>query len=90
MAEPVPYKKSKLGIDGIDAVVYVRNLQKVDGKAEFKTKHEGITYCFSSKENLELFVRNTKQYLPQFEGSCAFTYGLFGGLVAGWRAHIGA
>ena len=69
-------RKSTLGIEGFDPVAYFVNGQPRLGKIEFKHQFKGLTYCFSTKENMDKFVKKPDDYLPQFGGVCAFGYPL--------------
>lgn len=52
------YKNDKYIIDNFNNVIITRTFSKLFGLASFR-----IGYCFSSKENVEIFKR-TAQYLP--------------------------
>ena len=42
------------------------------GLTNFSHQHNGVTYRFSSKENLERFIKNPTRYLPAYGGWCAW------------------
>lgn len=71
--------KSRLNLDkegriakGYDVVAYFNESKPVKGKEEFKLVHDGATYLFSSKENLESFKASPEKYVPAFNGYCAY------------------
>ena len=41
-------------------------------RATSRPRHEGATYLFASKENLETFKKNPGRYAPAYNGYCAF------------------
>ncbi|MEP1093461.1 MAG: YHS domain-containing (seleno)protein [Cyclobacteriaceae bacterium] len=57
---------------GYDLVNYFTTNTAARGTKQFSTEHEGATYYFSSQENMDAFKANPHQYLPQFDGYCAF------------------
>ncbi len=63
--------KNNLALEGYDAVSYFKNKPQ-KGEAKFATTHNGITYYFASKENLETFKSNTEKYEPAYGGWCAY------------------
>lgn len=60
--------------NGYDVVTYF-NHQAVEGKKQFSTEFDGVKYMFSSQENLSTFLKNPKQYIPQYGGYCAYAVG---------------
>lgn len=73
-AQIAPIDDNGLAIGGYDVVAYFSGTAK-KGFEAYSTKHNKTTYQFSSKENLEAFKKNPKQYLPQFDGYCAWGVG---------------
>jgi len=63
---------SQLALDGYDVVAYFTNHKAQKGSPSFEKIHHGQTYRFASKEHMNLFVENPAQYLPQYDGFCAF------------------
>ena len=58
---------------GYDVVSYFQaNTPKI-GKPELTAIHDGISYRFSSEENLQKFFTNPNKYIPQFGGWCSMT-----------------
>ena len=66
---------SGLAIQGYDPVAYFNSHKATKGKKEFSTNHNGVTYYFTSKQNMEEFTRSPARYEPQFGGWCAFAMG---------------
>jgi len=63
---------SDKAIRGYDTVAYFTEGKPVKGSNEFSTEHNGATWLFSSKRNLELFLADPTQYAPQYGGYCAY------------------
>ncbi len=61
-----------LAIEGYDPVAYFRQGKATPGKAAIATEFEGVTYRFSSKENLEAFEAEPDRYRPAYGGWCAW------------------
>ena len=63
-----------VALSGYDALTYFQGkLQK--GKKEYSYTQEGITYQFTSANNLEIFKKNPSKYEQQFGGWCAYAMG---------------
>jgi YHS domain-containing protein len=75
------YTKKGYAIEGYDVVAYFSN-KAVEGKNEFTTTYDGVKFKFSTKENLELFTKAPKNYLPQYGGYCAYAVGAKGKKVS--------
>lgn len=60
------------GIQGYDPVSYIKSNAAVVGKDQLKFQHDGVTYKFSSQENLDLFKKEPAKYLPAYNGWCAY------------------
>ena len=69
-------------LSGVDVVSYFQinaitpqtvytNYQPLMGDSAFQTIYMGYTYYFSSQINLDLFLENPNNYVPQFGGWCA-------------------
>jgi YHS domain-containing protein len=63
--------------EGYDVVSYFNNKAE-KGNKEFTTEFDGAKFRFSSKENLDLFKKYPKKYVPQYGGYCAYAIGLKG------------
>ena len=72
----------KKAVSGYDTVAYFTQGKPVKGSDKFKTEHNGATWLFSSKENLDAFVANPSKYAPQYGGHCAFAIGEYNDLVS--------
>jgi Uncharacterized conserved protein len=73
-AQVEPVDKKGLAIGGYDVVAYFSN-QPIKGQPSFTATYHSATYQFSSKDNLETFKKNPSQYIPQFDGYCAWGVG---------------
>ena len=58
--------------EGYDVVSYFINKQPLNGKKKFQTTFDGAKFKFSSAKNLELFKADSKKYIPQYGGYCAY------------------
>lgn len=63
---------SSEAIGGYDAVAYFTDGEPVKGSDAFKTEWKGVTWKFSSAENLEAFEEDPEAYAPQYGGYCAW------------------
>lgn len=70
-AQIAPIDDSGIAIGGYDVVAYFSG-EAEKGIETYSTKHNGATYHFSTKANLAAFQKNANQYLPQFDGYCAW------------------
>jgi YHS domain-containing protein len=66
--------------EGYDVVSYFNNKAE-KGNREFTTEFDGVKFKFSSKENLEIFKKSPKKYIPQYGGYCAYALGVKAGKV---------
>lgn len=57
---------------GYDAVAYQTESKAVQGNGNHAIHHDGLTYLFSSKKNAKTFKKNPEQYVPAYNGYCAF------------------
>ena len=66
--------KNKNGVanQGYDVVNYFTTNTAERGSKDYATKHNDATYYFVSAENLKIFKVNPNNYVPQFDGYCAF------------------
>ena len=71
-------EKTGLAIEGYDPVAYLTSNKAVEGKKEFSTEYEGITYRFATVQNLDTFKANPEKYEPQYGGWCAYAMGAKG------------
>lgn len=75
------YTKKGVVAKGYDVVSYFSNEAK-EGSKDFSTKYDGVSFYFSSKENLETFQKSPKKYVPQYGGFCAYAMGVKGSKVS--------
>lgn len=59
---------------GYDVTEYFNN-KAIEGNTAFTTSHDGVKYKFASQENLDKFLANPTQYIPQYGGFCAYAVG---------------
>ncbi|WP_422089812.1 YHS domain-containing (seleno)protein [Tenacibaculum ovolyticum] len=60
--------------NGYDVVAYFSN-KAVKGNKKIKATHDGVSFLFSSQENLNLFKKDPKKYIPKYGGFCAYAIG---------------
>jgi YHS domain-containing protein len=75
------YVKKGAVAKGYDVVSYFNN-EATQGTQEFSTEYDGVTFYFSSQENLETFKKNPTKYVPQYGGFCAYAMGVKGSKVS--------
>ena len=61
--------------EGYDVVSYFNNKAE-KGNKEFTAEFDGVKFKFSSKDNLEIFKKSPKKYIPQYGGYCAYAVGV--------------
>jgi YHS domain-containing protein len=66
--------KKGYAIEGYDVVSYF-NHKPTEGLKNHVTEVNGVTFKFSSEENLKLFKKNPQKYIPQYGGYCAYAIG---------------
>lgn len=66
------YSHSTPAVQGYDVVTYQTDKRPLRGNGHFVATHNGATYQFSSKENMEIFKANPDKYVPAYNGYCAF------------------
>ncbi|NDV42950.1 YHS domain-containing (seleno)protein [Flagellimonas sediminis] len=66
-----PVDKNGLAIGGYDVVAYFSGAAQ-KGSKSYTAKHNGATYYFASKANRDAFTKAPSNYLPQFDGYCAW------------------
>ncbi len=71
-AKILPNTEDKIGVHGYDPVSYLAESSAREGKKEFQSNHDGVTYYFSSKKNLDLFKATPEKYAPAYGGWCAY------------------
>jgi YHS domain-containing protein len=73
---------NNLAISGYDPVAYFTSKKAIKGKSTYSVTEKNVTYYFSSKENLETFVKNPSAYEPEYGGWCAYAMGATGEKVS--------
>lgn len=73
-AQTAPVDDNGLAIGGYDVVAYFSGTAQI-GSAAHSAEYNGVTYHFASKENLAAFEGKPTNYLPQFDGYCAWGVG---------------
>ena len=66
------YTHSTPAVQGYDVVTYHTDKRPLRGNGNYVANHDGATYLFSSKSNLETFEANPAKYVPAYNGYCAF------------------
>src|SRR5690348_9253099 len=74
--------KNGLAIEGYDPVAYFTVGKAIEGKKQWATISDGITYYFSSAANRDLFQKDPVKYQPQYGGWCAYAMGNTGEKVS--------
>ena len=72
--------KNGLALKGYDPVAYFSGTAK-KGDKKYAHSVEGVTYYFSSAENLKKFKAKPAQYEPQYGGWCAYAFAIDKGKV---------
>jgi len=57
--------------EGYDVVSYFEN-KAVEGSKKYTTTYDGAKYKFISQAHLDTFKSNSKHYVPQYGGYCAY------------------
>jgi YHS domain-containing protein len=70
---PHPCSPDGVAVGGYDLVSYHQGGGPLEGSADIELQREGLTYRFSSEENLQRFLANPESYLPRYQGWCATT-----------------
>ena len=65
-----------VAIRGTDPVAYFTEAQPVEGKPEFQTDYQGVTWRFASAENRDAFIADPQKYSPAYGGYCAYALSL--------------
>ncbi len=64
--------KNGIAIQGYDPVAYFTENKAVEGSEKISHSQAGVTYYFASAKNKQLFIKNPKQYEPEYGGYCAY------------------
>lgn len=68
-------------INGYDPVSYQVQNKAIKGKSEINYSYNGVKILFSSQENKNKFIKNTKKMIPAYKGWCAYAMAGKGELV---------
>ena len=66
------YSKSTTGVQGYDLVSYHTGEKPLRGNGNHLAEYQGVTYLFINDTNKKKFQKNPKQYVPAYNGYCAF------------------
>ncbi len=61
-----------VAVGGYDPVAYFKDGAPKDGSDAFTTEWQGVTWRFSSAENLAAFQQAPQSFAPQYGGYCAY------------------
>lgn len=64
--------ENNVAINGYDLITYFTKAEAIRGSIEYSTDFDGVTYYFSSADNLAMFKEAPEKYLPKYGGFCAF------------------
>jgi YHS domain-containing protein len=64
--------KSRLALDGYDAVAYFKTAKPAKGSAQHVVTWNGAAWQFASAENKAAFEASPQAYAPQYGGYCAW------------------
>lgn len=82
------YVPDGYGVSGYDPVAYFNAGAPTEGNSQYTAKYDGVTYKFSSNDNLEAFQKDPSAYLPAYGGYCAFGTAMgrkFSGDPTAWK-----
>jgi len=66
---------SNVAISGYDPVSYYAGKAPKEGEEKWAWDYAGVTYLFSSPDNLEMFKSQPEDYEPQYGGWCSYAMG---------------
>lgn len=66
------YAHSTPAVQGYDVVSYHNAKRPLRGNGHFVAVHDGAVYQFANEDNLNTFKANPAQYVPAYNGYCAF------------------
>jgi len=64
--------KNGVVLDGYDVVSYRTEDKATKGLPKLSAKYDNVTFNFSTKKHLDMFVKNPKLYAPKYNGFCAW------------------
>ena len=66
------FNPSNQAVRGYDPVAYFTEGKPVKGEQSLTYHWKDANWYFSSKENLDSFMKNPEKYAPQYGGYCAY------------------
>lgn len=72
LLQPVFAKQADPAIQGYDVVSYFTDNKARAGSTDYSYSHKGKTWWFSSAKNRQIFTKAPENYLPQYDGFCAY------------------
>ena len=77
-AQSIDYNTKKgYAANGYDVVSYFDG-KALEGQKEFTAEYDGVNYKFSNATNLKKFKADSKAYLPEYGGYCAYAVAVSG------------
>ena len=70
-ADTLQYATDRGAIDGYDTVSYFTNGRPERGNPNITAEWNGVEWHFASQENRDAFIKDPKQYAPEYGGFCA-------------------
>jgi YHS domain-containing protein len=70
-AEDTPYTLT-VGLSGYSPVSYLDHNRAEPGSPRFTAVYKGVTYFFTSTEQIKSFTASPERYMPAYGGYCAF------------------
>lgn len=70
--KPVNTTAENVAIKGYDTVAFFKDNMPKEGKPEFSSSWNGVTWQFASVENRNEFAKAPEKFAPQFGGYCAW------------------
>ena len=67
-----------IAISGYDPVAYFTENEAKEGNKSLRANYQGITYCFASEKDKNLFTAHPDKYEPEYGGWCAYAMGAKG------------
>ena len=61
-----------LGLGGYSPVSYIEHRKAEAGSPRYSYEHGGVTYFFTSNNQIRTFQKDPERYIPAFGGYCAF------------------
>lgn len=75
LSENVALNGSGHAVNGYDPVALLEEGRRIEGSERYNLEYKDATYLFASPENRQAFARRPEQYIPVFNGFCAWGVG---------------